>query len=246
MDFYKAKQAAPFDINDFLQLRRRPEAYIVFFMHFIKCITRKSTFERKLSTAKTYDDICTVSDEAFALLVLENSWDRWSDLYKQDFNSLLPMRGRRPKSQVVSHIPTKYTKGGYRYSTLNHSAQSTRVKTHKGWSIEGINRYNALYGQVMADRAAHPEFLDRVLKSAQQGTGDAPKANKQTPKKTPPVTARHNLFKHLATSEATTALLQLNPTTNVNLPPRANPYVEKSIESEEEFEEQPGGPHEEV
>jgi hypothetical protein len=39
-------------------------------------------FDRQVSVATNDKTLCTVSDEAFALLLLENSFDRWQDIYR--------------------------------------------------------------------------------------------------------------------------------------------------------------------
>lgn len=191
MESYKKKESAPYDMDDFLRLRSNPECYKVFFKYFIKCVTKKNKYEEKLPLAKSFEDICTVSDEAFALLLLENSWDKWMDQYNKDPSSLLPRRGRH-LDKPVSKIKTKYTKGGLKYED-DQDTTLFSSKHNKGWSDEGIKRYNQLYELVEADRANHPEFfqkfMDYVIDSKKK------KVKKPAPKKDPPVQVRHNLFK---------------------------------------------------
>lgn len=184
--------SAPFDIKDFLQGRRKPASYIVFMKHFIKCITKKTRYEANLKTAETDDDICTASDEAFALLLVENCWEKWYDMYDKDPTSLLPRRGGRQDSKYTSPVPAKYTKGGYRYA--DNSGGTPSFKTNKGWSPEGLTRYNVLFDFVEADRKNFPEFAQSFIDDVQ-----ATKAEKKKPatrKKTPSIKIRHNLFKY--------------------------------------------------
>lgn len=196
MEFYNNKMSPRFDMNDFLQLRSRPTSYMVFCKHFLKCVTRKTKFDSNIKTAKTYNDVCTVSDEAFALLLLENSWDRWCDLYAKDPTSLLPKRGGRQRDdRLLSAVKTKYTQGGHKYfaSGDGSTTGSTSSKSGKGWSLEGMLRYNELFDLVEADRVGNPEFLDLLL--------DEMKESKAKPKKSPAAKQspsfpiRHNLFK---------------------------------------------------
>ena len=42
--------------------------------------------------AKTDQDVTTKSNEAFALLCLENQWDRWFDLYVQNDGKMTAQR----------------------------------------------------------------------------------------------------------------------------------------------------------
>jgi hypothetical protein len=59
--------------NIWRQGRRIAKMYKVFFDNFLPCVIKKSVFEHQVAVATT---LCTVSDEAFALLLLENSFDR--------------------------------------------------------------------------------------------------------------------------------------------------------------------------
>ena len=184
-------------MKDFLSMRKNPPCYCVFYTHFIKCITKKTRYEERLKAFKAGSggDICTVSDEAFALLLLENSWDRWWDLYHKDPATLLPRRGGGGRHQedgnpVVSNVMTKYTTGGYKYE---NAGEGSRNK--KGWSKEGVLRYNQLYDLVETDRAANQANFMAFLRYhlATDGTNKGPK--KPVPPKDPPVKVRHNLFR---------------------------------------------------
>ena len=65
-------------MQDFLKGRSNVEAYTVFFDHFVPCALKKTEWERRIAVAGTQTEstdsfFFTVSDEAFALLLLENS-----------------------------------------------------------------------------------------------------------------------------------------------------------------------------
>lgn len=203
MEFYRLKKSAPFDMQDFLHLRGSPDSYLVFFKHFIKCITRKAIFEANIKMAKRDEDICTVSDEALALLLLENSWDKWMDQYTKDPSSLLPRRGR-VRGQPISTISTKYTKGGY-YSSEKGQEQGSTTDTplsqqhNKGWSIQGIKRFNYFFDRVQEDRAANPGFFQRFLNDVKESKRKS--VRRSIAKKEPPVIAHHSLFKKYARPE---------------------------------------------
>jgi len=207
MGYYNAKKSAIFLLNDFLEMRSNFDAYCVFMRFFIKCITKKVKYAANLESARTDDDLCTVSDEAFALLLLENSWGKWTDQYRHDPSSLLPRRGGRQKEkQQGTPVPTKYTKGGHNFGSTKNSASphptSTTSSSNKGWSDEGIQRYNELFDLVQADRRNHPEFFDAFLNEVKQQE-HKDKKQKPTPKKTTAVRARHNLFKDAPPADET-------------------------------------------
>ena len=46
--------------------------------HFLACVVGKHDW--KWQTKKELSQVATISDEAFALLILENIWDEWKDM----------------------------------------------------------------------------------------------------------------------------------------------------------------------
>jgi hypothetical protein len=72
------------------------------------------------------------------------------------------------KRGFQSDVPTLYTRGGIKYD------KTDMTQSVKGWSEEGIARFNALFDQVLADRAESPNFEMKWLearKSAQDEEG---------------------------------------------------------------------------
>ena len=136
--------------------RRNKELYCIFFDRFLPCVVKKSVFEHQVSVAKSDSTLCTVSDEAFALLLLENSWKRWVDIYRLQKGEVTPKRGQK-RREFESDVPTKYTKGGIIYD------KTVKINDPKGWSAEGIQRFNELYDLVKIDRKAHKGFIKSWL-----------------------------------------------------------------------------------
>jgi hypothetical protein len=78
-----ANTSVDYSINNILrQGRRNAKMYKVFFDNFLPCVIKKSVFDHQVDVATNDRTLCTVSDEAFALLLLENSFDRWQDIYR--------------------------------------------------------------------------------------------------------------------------------------------------------------------
>lgn len=165
---------------------------MVFFDYFVKSIAKKSLWASRVSQAKIETDICSVSDEAFALLVYENNIDRWTDIYSKDPNALLPRLGAgKRRSYCESLVPTKYTRGGIQYS--GDQDKPCRGYNGKGWSNEGITRFNVLYGKVLHDRKDNSGFFDRYVAYYKQKIDkEKPPARKKIGETV--VLARHNLF----------------------------------------------------
>ena len=64
-----------------------------------------------VAAAKTDDDITTVSNEAFVLLILENNWNRWLEIYQKNDGKIIPMKGCG-KQYLNCEILPKYPWGG--------------------------------------------------------------------------------------------------------------------------------------
>jgi hypothetical protein len=199
------------NLKSFLQLRSNAKAYKIFFKYFISPVTKKTNFENRLYSARTDDDLCTVSDEAFALLLLENSWDRWSDLYKKDPMSLM---SRATKRGCISDVKTLYTKGGLKYrdsegdsnppdsnpttqpkegESVPSKPDTTTIQHKKGWSIEGLNRYNELFDLISKDREEHPDWFSSFMVFMEDELKPSAPEKTTTNKRTIPV-MRTNLF----------------------------------------------------
>jgi hypothetical protein len=64
-----------------LEGRKNEDAYSAFFEHFLPGATKKTLWDRHIAKAvsnpnsKKCESLCTISDEAFALLLLENSYN---------------------------------------------------------------------------------------------------------------------------------------------------------------------------
>lgn len=118
---------------------------------FVPCAVGKRTFRARVK-CNDANELCTISDEALMLILLENNDERYKDIYrKQGGKRVNKERGRHKESEV----PTKYTSGGIAFS------QTT--KNSKGWSREGIEHFNELRLHVKNDREQYPHFLQGWL-----------------------------------------------------------------------------------
>ena len=91
------KQRGNFDTNkvppleDVMKLRSNQNVYKTFIAMFMPCVTKKSRWDKKLASARGIreDELYTNSNEAFALLLLENSYSRWIDVDQQKLKPTL-------------------------------------------------------------------------------------------------------------------------------------------------------------
>ena len=174
----KAKQkdantSVDYSINSILrQGRRNAKMYKVFFDNFLPCVIKKSVFDHQVAVATNDRTLCTVSDEAFALLLLENSFDRWQDIYRLQKGEVTPKRGQK-RREFESDVPTRYTKGGIVYD------KTVKNNDPKGWSAEGILRYNELYAMVKEDRKTNRSFTTNWLVKKKENQLDAVQTRKR-------------------------------------------------------------------
>jgi hypothetical protein len=65
------------DMDKLLQMRENADNYSLFYEHILPCIVG-TVYWKKAIPGKLVSEVATPSDEALALLILENSWDAWN------------------------------------------------------------------------------------------------------------------------------------------------------------------------
>jgi len=101
--------------------------------------------------------LCTISDEAFTLLTVENVYHRWIEIFRvNDYVTPPPNLFKTIKDKLSKDFDSKYTLSGQKSSTGKGPG--------KGWTEEGMQRYNELYYLVKADRIAFPKFMHDLCK----------------------------------------------------------------------------------
>ena len=145
LDFVKAHKGVINELKKhvnlikLLQLRQENNyAYFDFVEYFVSAVIGKTHYKQN-SCDKLLSQYAMVSDEAFALLTLENNFDAWVDM------------GMR-KDISGSQVPRKYTNGGKSNGEVGSSQHN------KGWSEEGLKRFNGLFDAVKKKRVA-PEAI---------------------------------------------------------------------------------------
>ena len=103
--------------------------FFFFCNRILECVAGKKKFKAEKSKVLISNSCASVSDEAFALLLMVNGWDKFdflSDQSKKDGDEDTP--------------PTMFTE------------KKGRNRKLKGWSSEGIDKYNKLCHHVKKDR----------------------------------------------------------------------------------------------
>ena len=156
------------------------------------CATKKTVWDLRLEKSQTnhgqakINHLYSVSHKAFTLLLLENRFERWLDVFTNHKGPVMQQRGVK-QGAFQSDIPTVYTRGGIKYDKTSVTQSSV-----KGWSAEGIVRFNMLFDLVKRDGAEKPDFERCWLtagRKAQAEEGATPKK-----RKLPRPQARSELF----------------------------------------------------
>ena len=108
--------------------------------NYMPCVVGKKNWD-DLSRDEPMSEIVDESDEAFLLLVLENSWLVWKQLVQYP-------KGQLPEGEAKRLLPL-YT---------GTPAGSGR---NEGWGDAGTKRFNALCKRVEIDRLDNGEQFDR-------------------------------------------------------------------------------------
>ena len=133
------------------------ESYVYFCQKYLKCVVGVQAFNRGVKNKLDISQIATSSDEALALLLLENSELRWTVEYQQ----------KASNSVNEEQLPkTKYTCCGQK------KLQKGFTRKYGGWKQEGIDRFNELTKLVRVDRKNNGVAFDKTYKGRQSNDDD--------------------------------------------------------------------------
>ena len=145
-------------MEQFLELRRNFPAFTAFYKLFMREVAGKKRFDDLVKTCPLGKEMSTPTDDAFALLVLENNEDRWVDLLEQNNGVIKPIkRGEEIPDSCKSAVMPKCT------------LTSEKVKT---WSSKGIERFNDLRDLIKADRKFNKDFAHEFVAQQRQEMHD--------------------------------------------------------------------------
>lgn len=131
-------QYTDIELKDILELRENVNnAYDFVYDCVLRCVVGKAQWKALLKNGSNISNIVSVSDEAFCLLVLDNGWDRWTKIVKENITC----------SKKCRKMKSKYT-------------NENRIGPimFDGWKIEGLEKYNDYVYQVLVDRETHPDY----------------------------------------------------------------------------------------
>lgn len=133
-------------------MRENKEAYEQYCDEILPCIVGRALWDKEVCL-KEIIKIASATDEAWGLLLLENSWDLWKWMAECGEGDKLP-KNDRPS--------TKWT-----------SCAGSAGK-YEGWGDEGVPRYNELVKAAKEDRSKNTLFdavFLREKKDAKEASG---------------------------------------------------------------------------
>lgn len=217
--------------------REDKDMYHDFTNSFIAFVVGKRKYDQS-SYKYLFSRYVSVSDEAFALLLFENNYDRWMDMAINN-------------NWTTSVVMPLYTTGGNASQTPKNlppyqgTKNTSSTHMYQGWSIQGIRRFNVLYDLVQKERnsVAGRLFEEEFLQEMQEKKANTNK--KDTKKNIEYEVCRHDLWvtgDDINEVQTTDAVLEsghykncvsLQHTTDVN-----NSDEENAIDVEEDEDEE--------
>jgi hypothetical protein len=148
-------------LSDILEMSQKESTYALFCAQFLRPIVGTTKWKNNF-LRKRFRVYVTISDEAFALLTLENNYNRWIDMWKTG-------------NLKTSDVEAKWTNAG-------QSQANGQSKRFNGWKQDGYTRYNELYDLVEADREheGRPGFELRLKEAFQAENNEKPAGSKST------------------------------------------------------------------
>ncbi|HEY9298455.1 MAG TPA: hypothetical protein VIQ31_19280 [Phormidium sp.] len=153
------------------------DMYMDFFSLFVAPVVGKKRFEN-LCWRQKLSDFVSISDEALALIIFENNYDRWIAMGKKKDWTNCTIRpkfttggnaSQTPKLAKGSNVGKKKCKGKNKDVVVENSnddgARNSTCAKYQGWSVEGIKKYNVYFDEIKEERrsALGVEFEEAFL-----------------------------------------------------------------------------------
>ena len=163
----RSEKELPDDVEDFVQLSKNKSTMKLFLDRFVSCVVGRMEW-RKETPKMVISKIATPTDEAFALLVLENIWDAWKDVDPQEYIMARSKRRREEDDDVEGECETNSdgtTKKAKRRKEIpgKYTKEHRNAKRYRGWGDDGHARFNQLVNLVREDRKVRGSFEEEYL-----------------------------------------------------------------------------------
>ena len=145
----------PYTFEDFKDNRNNHEAMTEFCERFLPCVVGKWKYKRE-KVAEKVSRIATRSDEAFALLILDNVWEM---VMREDIEGWK----RRKYESKNGRGSTTNTEGGTRRKSRmgKYTQNSEQASKYNRWTPSGLNKFNAYMEKIERIRETSKSFDDK-------------------------------------------------------------------------------------
>ena len=151
-EYYNENEGNIYKLEDFLELRGNPFIFEVFYSKYVRQVVGKKKFDRLVKNVEFGEEISTPTDDAFALIVLENNEDMWMDILEKSEGKIEHVkRGEEIPDNLRSDIKPKFT--------------NCDVGIAKQWSVEGIKKFNHYRKLIVDDRKNNNNFIVNYVKN---------------------------------------------------------------------------------
>jgi hypothetical protein len=194
-----------YKLKDFLNSRKKPEVHKLFLEQFVIHIVSKRLFKSRLERRlQNINELCTVSDETFCLLVLENAWDNWVDTHllhggKWQREQRPRKTNKRQKGKEKQPEPAsdesdkdsddassnkKVPEPTVPKSTVGfrHTSQANQEKGYFQWDDDALIRFDELYDMVKENRQKYID-VDRTWLNQQAESDNNDRAKRRRTEK---------------------------------------------------------------
>ena len=134
-----------------MQKRENEKCFFLFCENFLSRVVGITNW-RDSCTKSTVSEMATVSDEAFAYLLVENYWSKWSAVDLETYQKESTFENGSVKKKKRTATFGKYTQNAY------------GAKRFGGWTREGLIQFIVLYAEVKADREKMELLWNKISK----------------------------------------------------------------------------------
>ena len=137
-----------------LKTRYEEENYAVykdFITFFVSAVVGIRVFDKK-KCVQSYGEFVSISDEAFAVLTIENNSSRWASMAADDEWRDCEVSSKWTTSREKRKNPIDGEAGKRDKENVANEGES-QARSYRGWSAQGIARYNQLFQEIKAERS---------------------------------------------------------------------------------------------
>jgi len=129
--------------------------YLNFCEKIVKCVVGINIFKSNCYSTP-FSQLVSPSDEALALLIFENNYDKWQHTYYVDKEN--------KQNNIMEDKEMQQQNKKYEFPSLYTGPKKKGFsRKNQGWSERGIRRFNGLMVAVREDQNKHSDVFDKAL-----------------------------------------------------------------------------------